>query len=114
MLSPHGLQPRRSSALLHPDLFSAAIWTPLGTAVRTMFDHDPNLSLVTCALFWAEMLGTDSTIWALRPDRYDLTSDDSRNAKHKHNASLSVAATHGLEMWNTGNLDKAFKKAYPE
>jgi hypothetical protein len=59
VLSPHSLQPKQSCALLDANLFRATIRAPLGSAVRTILDHDPNSGFVTCALFWAEMLGAD-------------------------------------------------------
>jgi hypothetical protein len=112
VLSPHGLRFRKSSALLHSNLFRATIGTPLSSAVRAVFDHDPNASLVTCALFWGEMLGTDSAIWTLRPEHKKV--DNSHNAKYRHNASPSAAAIQGLEVRNIRNLNKGFKKAYPK
>jgi hypothetical protein len=74
VLSPHDLRFRKPSALLHSDLFRATIGTPLGPAVRTFVNHDSNARLATCALFWGEILGTDSAIWTLRPEHDKLTT----------------------------------------
>jgi hypothetical protein len=62
VLSPHSLQPKQSCALLDSDFFRTTIWAPLGSTVRTILNHNPNSGFVTCALFWAEMLGADSNL----------------------------------------------------